>query len=296
MIATYRRGDSPSPHFTCEQVEVDLRTGEGLSEPTDYVVHLAAHAGGVQFQAEQQTEVFTENQLMTRTVLDFAARRGVRRVFLASSAVIYRPPTPDLITEDDELVSPHRPGLSGYAWSKVTDEAMGSWTAAVSPTEVVYGRFSNIYGPGGSFDPARSTVVHALVKKAVDAGPGGELGIWGSGDAVRSFLHVRDCARAIITILEAGHSGLAYNVDSSQPISIRDLATLVRDEIDPTLTLRFDASKPTGQARRVCDNSRLRGLGFEPLVGLQDGLAETQEAYRQERGSQDAIGGGNGGW
>jgi nucleoside-diphosphate-sugar epimerase len=284
-VCPYRPDTPPHPALPGTPVPLDLldaRAVEAAMGGVELVVHLAARSGGIQFQQADPVDVLRANTAMTANVLRAAQRAGVRRVFLASSAVVYSAGAGERIGEDDDLVAPHRDAVSGYAWSKVTDEVLGGWSAASGGPEVVVGRFSNVYGPGGSFDPERSTVVHALVRRAVEAPAGGCLEVWGDGSAVRSFVHVADAARAVIAVLGRGLAGEAYNIDSSEPVTIRELATIVRDAAAPGLTLEFNTDRPQGPPRRVLDTAKLRALGFTPQVRLTDGVAATVDAYRAQ--------------
>jgi GDP-L-fucose synthase len=283
LVVPYRPDGSPSRTLPARQVALDLLDARGLEallEEGDLLVHLAAQSGGIQFQETFAADVYADNQRITRNVLDAAGRAGARRVFLASSAVVYRDSTSGALPETAPMVAPFQDRISAYAWSKVGDEVLASWFAGLGAFEVVVGRFTSVYGPGGSFDPAHSTVVHSLVRKAVEAAPDRPLEVWGSGRAVRSFLHVEDAARAVITVLEHGSSSEAYNVDSSEPVTIGDLAMLVRDTVDPRLELVFDSSRPEGAPHRVLDTGKLRALGFAPAVPLAIGIKATAEAYR----------------
>lgn len=283
VVVPYRPDHDSVPTLPADQVALDLCDPSGLDvllRTGDLVVHLAAQSGGIQFQEAFAADVYADNQRITRNVLDAARRAQVRRVFIASSAVVYRGSTEgSLLTETAAMLAPFRDQISAYAWSKMSDEVLASWFAGLGAFAVVVGRFTSIYGPGGSFDPSRSTVVHSLVRKAVEA-TGGRLEVWGRGTAVRSFLHVEDAARAIVHILDRGQPGEAYNVDSSEPLAIRDLATLVRDTVDERLDLVFDPSRPEGVAHRVLDTAKLRALGFAPAIPLPIGIKATVEAYR----------------
>jgi GDP-L-fucose synthase len=283
VVAPHRPDTDPMEGLPGDHPAIDLEDGahlDDLMKGVDAVVHLAARSGGIQFQETRQTDVFEDNHKMTRTVLEAAVRATVGRVFLASSAVVYGRRAGALISEDDPFVAPGVDRVSGYAWSKLTDEVMGEWYRDAAGLRVVVGRFANVYGPGGSFDEARSTVLHALVRRAVEAGTGGTLHVWGDGTAVRSFVHVDDAARAVLSILAAGTSGQAYNIDASVPISVAELAELVRAAVDPSLKVRFLPDKPQGVARRVLDTSRLRSLGWEPRIELAQGIPATVEAFR----------------
>lgn len=274
VVALSRESGPAAP--PARHVTADLQAPgvlDDLIRPGTWVVHLAARAGGVGFQSGGHADVHRQNTALTRAVLDAAARHRAERVFLASSAVVYAADAPPQIPEDGPLVRPE--AASGYAWSKLTDEAEARWAAV----DVVTGRFTNVYGPGGSFDPARSTVVHALVRRAVEERATGRLTVWGDGSAVRSFLHVDDAARAVLAVLEGGAPGSPVNLDASEPVTVRHVAELVRDALDPALELVMDPSRPTGPPRRVLDTARLRALGFVPAVRLAEGLARTARAY-----------------
>lgn len=283
LVVPYRPRAGEREGLPAEQVPLDLiDTGRlvNLLRPGDLVVHLAARSGGIQFQQGGAADVYSGNQRITRSVLEAGRRAGVRRVLLASSAVVYRgSDRGELLGEDAETLAPFRDVVSEYAWSKLSDEVLASWFAQDGAFEVVVGRFTSIYGPGGSFDTRRAAVVHSLVRRAVESGAA-PLQVWGSGAAIRSFLHVEDAAAAVVDVLLRGASGHAYNVDSSEPVSIRDLATLVRDAVDPGLELTFDAGRPEGVPHRVLDTRKLRALGFTPHVPLSIGIKATVGAYR----------------
>lgn len=257
----------------------DLSVLTKVMRGADAVIHLAARSGGIQLQQKGQLDTFAENQQLSNSLFAAAAEAGVRRVFFASSAVVYRDGLTRPITEDDPLLTAaDRP--TGYVWSKLTDEVVAAWWAASGAFAVVGGRFSNVYGPGASFDPANSTVVHALIARMAASAPGSEVEVWGDGTAVRSFVHVDDCADAVVAVLGRGSADTVYNVDGGHPVTIADLAITIRDAIEPSLELRFNPTRPSGTPYRVLDIARLRSLGFEPEVTLDEGIAQAVAAYR----------------
>lgn len=241
----------------------------------DLVVHLAARAGGIQFQEGGAEQVFSTNRLMTDNVLRATTSQGIGRLFLASSSVIYKTASRPIRESDPHLALSDAP--SPYAWSKITDEVVSSWTKDI---DTVIGRFGNVYGPGAPFDPNRSTVVHALIDRAAQLADYQDLVVWGDGSAIRSFIYVEDAAEAVARILTHGQPGEAYNVDGGEPVSIAELATVVRDEVNPTLRLVFDDSKPAGAPYRVGSIEKLSELGFSPNTSLSDGIAATVGWYR----------------
>lgn len=281
-IALVHRDDKATD-VPAEHRVVDLLDPRGVAEAidgVDLVVHLAARSGGIQFQHGEQRHVLQDNTSMTRNVLDGAIAALTRRVFLASSGVVYSRFAGELLGEDSPVLSPAREPVTGYAWSKLTDEVLGRWVASENDIEVVAGRFTNVYGPGGSFDPDRSTVVHALVKKAADAAPDGVLEVWGDGSPVRNFVFVEDAARAVMTVLASGDPGEVYNISAGDQVSIAELAEEVRTQVSPELEIVFDRDRPQGPQRRVLDAGKLEELGFAASVALPEGIARTLAAYR----------------
>ena len=262
-----------------ESVTLDLEDRRQVVEAVrgvDRVVHLAARAGGIQFQQEIGEDVFASNRRMTDNVLTACSTAGVERVFLASSLVTYREATEPLTETHTQLGPSDRP--DPYAWSKITDEVAAGWVKGLN---TVVGRFGNVYGPGASFEPERSTVIHALIDRAARCGDGNDLVVWGDNTAIRSFVFVEDAATGVLCALAEGEPGAAYNIDSGVDVSITQLATKVRDLIDPSLNLTFDPSKPTGTAYRVASIAKLTALGYRPRFDLDEGLRRTVDWYRE---------------
>ncbi len=282
VVAVAHPAETVDALLPARTVVMDISSRDDLIQVLDgveMVVHLAARAGGIQFQESGAWDVFSGNRTMTDNVLESAAAAGVRRVYLASSAVVYRSGLVRPLAETDPVLQPWE-GPSPYAWSKVTDEVVGGWWQESGRLEVVVGRFSNVYGPGAPFDSDRSTVIHALIRRAAETPAGEPLLVWGDGGAIRSFVYVEDVAGAVAKILFDGDGGSVYNVDNGLEVSVKTLATTVRDAVDSSLVLRFDASKPTGLPYRVADPARLRSLGFQASTPLELGIARTIDDFR----------------
>ena len=262
-----------------ETITLDLEDRDRVKEAVgavDMVVHLAARAGGIQFQQEGAGDVFSSNRLITDNLLASCAGSKVERLFLASSLVTYQASSEPLTESHPQLGPVDRP--HPYAWSKITDEVVASW----HQINTVVGRFGNVYGPGAPFDPVRSTVVHALIDRAAKLGDGDDLVVWGDGSAVRSFVFVEDAARAVLIALTNGVSGEAYNIDSGVPVTIAELATVVRDQVNPSLNLSFDPSQPAGVPYRIAAIDKLGEVGYAPTVGLEEGVKRTVGWYREK--------------
>lgn len=279
VICPFRHDGEMARDLPGTHVRLDLSDRAATSDvmaEADLVVHLAATSGGIAFQQRAHADVFFTNQTISGSVLAAAASSRVRRIFLASSAVVYRSGGSKPLSETAPLVS-LSDTPSGYAWSKVSDEIVAGWYEQAGALETVVGRFTNVYGP---HTPGQqpSTVVHDLIRKAAGAPSGGHLDVWGDGSALRSFIYVDDAAAAVLTILAGGESGAAYNIDSGQSTTIAGLAETIRQRVNPSLTLRFDRTQPVGVASRVLAVDALEALDFSAEVTLAAGIDRTAAA------------------
>jgi len=221
----------------------------------DGVIHLAARSGGIRTQGKD--DILSFNQAITSSVFDAASVTTTKRVFAASSAVIYQDSLQPLVESDP--MTP-RDEANPYAVSKMDDEQEGIGRTARGEISVVFGRLGNVIGPVPPNAPRRTTVVYDLISKAAAATK--SIEVWGDGTAIRSFVHVDDVGAAIVKVFTSGASGEAYNIDSGDPVQMGDLAQLIRDRVAPAAELRFDPEKPTGPAYRVLEMDKLNRLGF----------------------------------
>jgi GDP-L-fucose synthase len=146
---------------------------------------------------------------------------------------------------------------------------------------------TNLYGPGDNFDLEGSHVLPALIRKTFEAKverrP--ELVVWGSGAPQREFLHVDDCADALVHLLKTYSGEIHVNVGSGQEVSIAELAELVTEVTGFEGAIVYDRSRPDGTPRKRLDVSRLTALGWAPRIDLASGVAETSRWFADARGA-----------
>jgi GDP-L-fucose synthase len=149
---------------------------------------------------------------------------------------------------------------------------------------------ANLYGPGDNFSPSTSHVIPALIERfqsALDTG-GEHVTCWGTGEASREFLHVEDCARAIVLATERYGDPEPVNLGAGGEIRIRELAELLALLMGFTGEIRWDHTRPDGQPRRSLDTALAwERFGFRASTPLEEGLRATVEWYRR-RASQAA--------
>ncbi|MGL4446049.1 MAG: NAD-dependent epimerase/dehydratase family protein, partial [Alsobacter sp.] len=140
---------------------------------------------------------------------------------------------------------------------------------------------TNLYGPEDNFDLQSSHVLPALMRKAHEARASREpLVVWGTGPVRREFLHVDDCADAIVFLLRHYSGEEHVNVGCGADVSIAEVATMVAEIVGHKAGLVFDATKPDGTPRKLMDTSKLTALGWQPRIPLRDGLASTYDWFR----------------
>jgi GDP-L-fucose synthase len=145
---------------------------------------------------------------------------------------------------------------------------------------------TNLYGPGDNYDPEDSHVIPGMIQRFHQAKARGDqaVTVWGGGTPRREFMHVDDLARAAVLLMERYEGQIAVNVGTGQEVTIRELAQMVKEAVGFEGRLEWDASRPDGTPRKLLDSSRLRALGFEPVVDLRQGLRLTYQAFLEEHG------------
>lgn len=143
----------------------------------------------------------------------------------------------------------------------------------------------NLYGPGDNFNPQTSHVIPAIIKKVADAQKAGKnyIDVWGTGTASREFLYVDDCAEGIVLATEKYDKPGPVNLGASREIKIKDLVQLICKAMKFKGEIRWDASKPDGQPRRMVDATLARKeFGFKSKTDFEKGLEKTINWFRHE--------------
>jgi GDP-L-fucose synthase len=146
---------------------------------------------------------------------------------------------------------------------------------------------TNLYGPGDNFDPESAHVLAALIRRFDDAVRSRAAAVtnWGTGSPRREFLHVKDLATAVLHVLERYDESAPINIGTGVDIAVSELAEKIAFEVGFKGNIKWDHSMPDGTPRKVLDISRIRALGWEPTVSLDDGLRDLCAWYARHQGS-----------
>ena len=248
------------------------------------IVHAAGNVGGIGANRSQPATFFYDNLMMGALLMEQARQIGVEKFVTIGTVCSYPKETP----------VPFREAQLWDGYPEETNAPYGlAKKALLVQTQAYRQQFGfpaiyllpvNLYGLRDNFDPERSHVIPALIRRCLEAQASGQQEIicWGDGTPTREFLYVEDCAEAIVMAAERYDGAEPVNIGTGREISIRDLAALIARLVGYRGEIRWDSSKPNGQPRRCLDTRRAaERFGFRARTSFEEGLERTIDWYRQ---------------
>ncbi|MBI1309237.1 MAG: NAD-dependent epimerase/dehydratase family protein [Proteobacteria bacterium] len=276
---------------TRSHVELDLTEQVAVrdffeAERPQYVFMAAAKVGGILANRTDPLGFGRDNLMIQDNVFDAAHRAGCERLLFLGSSCIYPRECAQPMKEEYLLTGPLEPTNRSYAVAKIAGLELcrghnenlkatgkGMECRAVMPP--------NLYGEGDHFDE-RGHALSGIMNRMHHAKLRGdkECTIWGTGNALREWMHVDDAASAAMFVMAMPeYEGLFYNIGTAEELSVRELAEEIKQAVGFEGELVFDSSKPDGMMRKVMDSSRLLEKGWKPEVSFAEGLARTYAYY-----------------
>jgi GDP-L-fucose synthase len=266
--------------------ELDLRNTEKVREffatnKPDAVVVAAARVGGIKANNDLPVEFLLENLQIQNNLISASFDFGVKKLLFLGSSCIYPRLAVQPIKEEALLTGALEPTNEPYAIAKIAGIKLCQAYARQHGANFISAMPTNLYGPGDNFDLQTSHVLAALIRKVHEAKMQNrrEVVIWGTGTPRREFLHTHDLADALRFLLENYDSPQIINVGCGHDLTVRELALLVAKVVGVDAELVFDTSKPDGTPRKLLDTSRLRQLGWQPRITLEDGVRDTYQWF-----------------
>ena len=243
----------------------------------DVVIVAAAKVGGILANSTYPADFLYDNLMIASNVIEAARRTGVKKLLYVGSSCIYPKFADQPITEEALLTGALEPTNEAYAIAKIAGIKLCQAYRQQYGCDFIAAMPTNLYGPADNFDLASSHVVPALLRKAHEAKLAGAASfpVWGSGTPRREFLHVDDCADALVHLLRHYSGAMHRNVGSGVEVTIRELASLIADIVGFRGRIEFDPTKPDGTPRKLLDSQLLHALGWAPKISLADGLRQT---------------------
>jgi GDP-L-fucose synthase len=272
--------------ITIDRSAVDLTRQEAverwMAEVRPQAVFLAAaKVGGILANSSSPATFLYDNLMIETNVIHGAWRTGVEKLVFLGSSCIYPKHAPQPIPEQALLGGPLEPTSEAYAVAKIAGIKLCQAYRSQYGCNFVSAMPTNLYGPADNFDLETSHVLPALIRKAHEAKLRGskELVIWGTGTPRREFLHVDDCADALVHIMRVYSGSEHINVGSGEELTVNDLSRLVAEVVGFKGEIVRDLSKPDGTPRKLMSGDRLRTLGWERRIGLPEGIASVYRAF-----------------
>jgi GDP-L-fucose synthase len=288
--------DSDVRLILAHRSELDLRDCAAVKafmqlHKPDQVYFAAARVGGIHANNSYPAEFITDNLVIQSNVIQAAYEAEVHKLLFLGSSCIYPQLAKQPMSEDCLLTGTLEPTNEPYAIAKIAGIKMcesynrqyGVDYRCVMPT--------NLYGENDNFHPQNSHVIPAMMQRFHEAKLSNleKVVVWGTGNPMREFLHVDDMAAGCIHVMDlpfikftavvANPMCSHINVGTGRDITIAELARTMACVVGFEGDIVFDSSKPDGAPRKLMDVSRLRSLGWEYSVDLEQGLGMTYEWF-----------------
>ena len=273
---------APSHH------EMDLTSPDSINHymrrhlPTT-VIHCAALSGSADKMRSNAAAILAENVLMQTNLMKAAAELSRKFVFLGSGSV-YGPQADSPFKESQAIQSIQQGSLEGYAVSKIAGICLGKQYARATGKPFISVLPTHIYGCH-ALDRRKEAVIDSLVVRLLEAKrdrlPEITLDIWGTGKLCkRQYLHVEDCARAIVYLLENYDGEEPVNLASEEAVSLDEVVREAQQTIGYEGAIHYLSDRPEVASARLMCMDKLKSLGFTPRYSLQSGIHQVVEAYR----------------
>lgn len=272
--------------LTSTRAEMDLTRqneveGWMTENRPDAIFLAAAKVGGILANDTYPADFLYDNLILEVNVISAAYKVGVEKLMFLGSSCIYPKFADQPIREEALLTGPLEPTNEWYAVAKIAGIKLCQAYRRQYGNDFISAMPTNLYGPGDNFDLKSSHVMPALIRKAHESkiNHATEITVWGTGTPRREFLHVDDCADACVHLMRNYSDETHVNVGSGEDVTIQELTELVCRVVGFEGRIAHDLSKPDGTPRKLMSAEKLRGLGWRPRIGLEQGIRDAYQAF-----------------
>lgn len=253
-----------------DRAQVSALFGDG---EFDAVVHLAAKAG-VRPSLADPGAYYETNLIGTSNLLEAMREAGCRRLVFASSSSVYGNNRKVPFQEDDRVDAP----ISPYAATKKAGEELCHVYHAVHGFSILALRFFTAYGPRQRPEMA----IHAFTRRLF---AGEAIPVFGDGSMERDFTYIDDVVDGVVSAVDTVIGDDAFeivNLGESEPIRLSRLVAALERATGCEAVIDRREVPPGDVDRTFADISRARNLlGYDPSVGIDEGLRRFVEWYRR---------------
>jgi GDP-L-fucose synthase len=238
----------------------------------------AAKVGGILANKNDPVGFFNINMKIGMNVLDCAKRTNVKKLMNLGSTCIYPKECPQPMKEEYLLTSELEPTNEAYALAKISILKLCEYYNKQYGTNFISTMPTNLFGENDNFHRENCHAMPSMIRKVKEAKDRGDTTIemWGDGSPIREFMYADDLADALVFLMENydGSNGF-LNVGTGQGKTIKELYQLVMDIMGFSGTIVCDTSKPNGTLKKLTDVSKLKALGWESKISLEEGIRKT---------------------
>jgi GDP-L-fucose synthase len=242
----------------------------------------AAKVGGIHANNIYRADFIYDNLMIESNIIHQSYLHKVTKLLFLGSSCIYPKFAPQPMQEEHLLTGILEPTNEPYAIAKIAGIKMCEAYRDQYACNFISAMPTNLYGQNDNYDLNNSHVLPALIRKFHEAKLTGKAAveIWGDGSPMREFLHVDDLAAACLYLMENYDEKLFVNVGTGEDVTIKELATTIKEVVGFEGELRFDATKPNGTPRKLMNVSRLHSFGFKHKIGLREGIERVYQDFQ----------------
>ena len=276
--------------------ELDLRNQQAVAdffarEKPEYVFLAAASVGGILANSTYRADFIYNNLMIESNIIHSAWVNSVSKLMFLGSSCIYPKLAPQPLKESYLLTGELEPSNEPYAIAKIAGiklcegyrDQYGCNFISVMPT--------NLYGYGDNYDLKSSHVLPALIRKFHEAKLTNQpfVEVWGTGKPKREFLFADDLADACLFLMNTYNEKEIVNVGTGVDLSIGELANEISSIIGYEGQISWDSNKPDGTPQKLLDVSKLRSLGWEASISLQEGIKKAYADFLKTVPSDSSV-------
>jgi GDP-L-fucose synthase len=272
--------------------ELDLRNQQAVNdffktEKPEYVFLAAAKVGGINANNIYRAEFLYDNLAIELNVIEAAKQNDVKKLLFLGSSCIYPKSAPQPLKEEYLLTGILESTNEPYAIAKIAGIKLCEAYRSQYGCNFISAMPTNLYGPNDNYDLEKSHVLPALLRKFHEAKLNGssEVIVWGSGKPMREFLHVDDLASACLILMQDYNEAGFLNIGFGSDISIADLSIMISEIVGYAGRIVYDTNRADGTVRKLMDSSKIQSLGWQPKIGLRDGISETYKIFNKQLSS-----------
>jgi GDP-L-fucose synthase len=250
------------------------------------IIDAAAKVGGLNFNSTHPVDFLVDNLKIQNNLIEAAHLTNVEKFIFLGSSCIYPKVSPQPIKEEYLMTGKLEKTNSAYAIAKLCGIELINSHRHQNKKAWINCIPTSVYGNRDNFDIGKGHVIPALIQKIDNAkkGNSNEITLLGTGSPMREFIHSSDLAAAILVCIDKYDSDEPINIGTGFEISIKDLAKLIAEIIGYTGLIKWDNNWPDGTPRKLLDSTKVKRLGWSPLISLEDGLRSTINWYAETVG------------